>query len=212
MFLSNWSRRAFSTGLLVALVWGFGLSEAKAALGIIVTQTTVMPVGDPLAEYDFKLSLVAGNQLEQNDNITLLNIPNFDGNAHYVFVQGGFDFSQFFSINPGEGSSPGLTSIALVWTPSLLAFKNSDPVNNLPIGDLFVETNVEYPPASNSPLFDPINYTTTTHLYPSGDSNSGMGTTAAVSVPEPSSVAMLGVGVVSVLLTARGRRRPACAA
>ena len=64
--------------------------------------------------------------------------------------------------------SAGLTNIELMYnvpSPSSL-FNTQNPFADLPIGDLFVETSVDFPPPSNSPLFNPIAYTTQTHLFP----------------------------------------------
>lgn len=197
---------------LLALVLGVGWCEARAGLGVIVTETVLMPVEDPLTQFDFKLALVAGNQILQGDNITFRDIPFFNGTASYSFTSGGIDYSQFFSIRATQGSSAGLTDIALVLTASPGSLTNADPVNNISIGDLIVVTSIEYPPAPDSPLFNPIRYTTQTHLFPSGELNLGSGITAASAiVPEPASAALLGVGVggVAAFLVARGRRNTA---
>ena len=206
--MSNLGRRISTAGLLAALVLIAGSGEADAGLGIVVTDTTLMPVADPLTEYDFKLSLIAGNQLLQGDNITLMNIPDFDGTASYKFVSNGFDFSTFFAIVPSAGSGPGLTNIELEYIiPPPSSFYNSqNPSLDLPIGDLFVETSVDFPPPADSPLFNPVAYTTQTHLFPSGAPNSGAGITTPHLVPEPASLALMGVGLGSAWLLARRRR------
>ncbi len=208
MSMVNFGCRIFTTGLLMVSILGVSLREAEAAFGIIVTETILMPVGDPLTQYDFKLSLAAGNQIINGDNITLMNVPNFDGNSSYVFMSGGIDYSKFFAIQATPGSMAGFSNIELVLTASPGSLINTDPLNNLPIGDLIVETNVQFPPASGSALFNPIFYTTQTHLYPSGTLNIGAGFTPTPAlVPEPASLTMLGVGAVSALLMIRGRRR-----
>ncbi len=208
MSVSNRFRRFLTINLLMALAFACERREVEAGLAIVVTDTIIIPAGDPLAQYDFKLSLAAGNLILPGDNITLQNIPNFNGDASYRFMSGGIDYSNFFSIVPSEGSSAGLTNIELVLTAAPGTLINIDPVNNLAIGDLYVTTNVEYPPAPGSPLFNPINYTSQTHLYPSGTLNMYSSVTTPSLVPEPASGALLGVGIVAGLLVARGRRRP----
>ena len=210
MLLPKFGRPVRAAGWLIALALGFGVGEARAGRGIIITDTTLMPVGDPLTQYDFKLSLVLGNQILQGDNITLLNIANYDGNSRYIFSSGGIDYSRFFSIVPTPGSLAGTTNLELILTASPGSLTNLTS-GDLPIGDLIVETNVEFPPSSNSPLLDPINYTTQTHLFPSGVLNIGAGVTARPGiVPEPSSLIMLGLSLV-VGSTAGAMARGRCA-
>lgn len=206
---SKFCRQAPAIGLLMALIMGPGSREAEASLGIIVTQTTLMPTGDPTTIYDFKLSLAANNSILLNDNITILNLPAYDGTSSYVFTSGGINYTPFFSIVASAGTAPGSSNIELVLTAGAPAsLTNPDLVNDLPIGDLFVETSVNFPPSAGSPLFNPLNYTTRTHLSNSGILNFGSGVTPAPSiVPEPSSLALFGVGAASCLLMTRGRRR-----
>lgn len=209
MFTTHPIRHVRMTGLLLALYLGAGLGEARAGLGIEILMPPVLsPVEDPLTQYDFKLLLVAGNQVLQNDFITLLDIPSYDGISRYVFTSGGVDYSQLFSIRASEGSAPGLTNIQLILTGAPGTLTNADPVNDLPIGDLIIETSVMYPPPADSPLFNPISYMTQTHLVANGALNVGSGTApGAVLVPEPSSLALLGLGGASLAVLARRRGR-----
>ncbi len=195
---------------LFTLLAGFGANPAQAGFGIIIDETILMPVGDPLTQYDFKLSLAGGNQLLKGDNLTILNIPNYNGQASYVFMSDGTDFSKFFTISVGGSEVSGQTTLSLTWNQSIINLTNTQSTN-LSIGDLYVVTSVEFPPSSNSPLFNPIIYNTQTHTYPSGLLNLGIGGITMPSiVPEPSSWALVGVGFAAVGWLARGPKRRVC--
>lgn len=207
------SRPVRVAALLLTSVLGVGLGEARAGLGIEILDPPILsPVEDPLAQYDFKLILVANNQVLRNDFVTLFNIPSYNGVSRYVFTSGGIDYSQLFSIRATPGSSAGLTNLQLILTGSPGTVTNADLFNNLPIGDLLVETSVQFPPPGNSPLFDPISYASQTHIVSDGTLNSGTGITPRpLAVPEPSSLALMGWGGVALagLAFGRGRGRPA---
>lgn len=211
MATARLSRPVRVAALLLTSVLGVGLGEARAGLGIQILDPPILsPVEDPLTQYDFKLVLVANNQVLRNDFVTLFDIPSYNGVSRYVFTSGGIDYSQLFEIRPTPGSSAGFTNLQLILTGSPGTLTNADLFNNLPIGDLLVETSVQFPPSGTSPLFNPISYASQTHIVSDGTLNTGSGITPRpMVVPEPSSLPLVGLGGVSLVALAFGRGRRA---
>ena len=202
---------------VLSLVLVVGASRAEAGSGIIVTDTTIMPVDDPLAEYDFKLALAPGITMSTGDFIKLQGVPDFpiNGTGSYAFKMGSFDFSSYLTITTAVNGTTGLTDVTLTFVaPSPLVFTNPNtpPTGmNLPIGDLILVTTVDFDAIGSHPeLFVPIAYTSQTHFNGSNAINPGSGLTPIPTVvPEPASLALVGTGLLSAWLLGRLRRRRA---
>ena len=201
-------KRRFVTWLsatLLLVIGGLGRAEA----GIVISDPTIMPVGNALAAYDLQISLAPNTSLDKNDFVTLLDVQDFDAKASYAFMVGGVDYSKAFTIVATPGTLNGASNIQFIFNlgPPVM-FGNSNLKDPLPIGNLILETSMPFAGVANSSLVVPIKYDSQAHQYDSNTIVSSPGVTVRPTVvPEPASLALVGAGMVPAWLLIRRRRR-----
>jgi len=182
------------------------VDAAFNTLGIIIDQTILMPTGDPQFQYDFKASLVAMNELRAGDYIVFDDIPDF-ASARFSAP---FLSSSVFQVTTSRGSAANLSNVLFTYSAP---FNVSNPgETNISLGDFIVATTDNFD-ASNVParlLVQFVYMTRTTSTIPPNEKNFGTGLTPFPSVvPEPSSAALIAIGLPVAWAVARGRRRRA---
>jgi hypothetical protein len=203
--MSDLLRRASAVVLMAMLILIVGPGRAKAELGgIVVTDTTLMPTGDPQTIFDFQIALAPDTSLSPGDSFEVFNIPdvNTEFSPNYVYMDGKINYASDFNIVVSTNTD-GTTNVTLNYIGELHPLLRSHK-DGLPIGDLFVVTTAEYPTSLDSPLFDPIPFASSV----GGKTFSGMSTPAVVPEPASLALALVGAGLAAPWLL-RNRRRAA---
>jgi hypothetical protein len=181
---------------------GSGRTQAQ----LVISQTNVQPTGDPQVILDFQLELMPSTSLSNGDKIELLNLPDIDSrlNPTYRYSLDDMVYDTYMTVATSTNGD-GTTDITLTYDQSpTSAFTNSSDTNSLPIGDLFALTTANYPPPPDSPILDPISYTSQV------GADTYNGTTTPSVIPEPAGVVLVGLGLSSAWLIRRrlmGRKR-----
>ena len=190
-------------GLAVLGAMIAGGREARAK-GIVISTGVTQPVGDPFYEYVFDVQLLAGSTLDNGGFITVYDLPEIDQNSLTQQPSSKWGSSlQKVGVTP-SGASPvdssSLWNVTWEWNGAAL----TAPTNsNLDLGLFKV-----------GPTAQPETPTLTYVGSLDGTTASNQGTITVSAVPEPSSVALLvlGIGSVSLIALRKARRRPMPAA
>jgi hypothetical protein len=190
------------SGLMLAL----GLLAAPGATraGILISGTTVRPVGDPVYAFDFKLTLGPGELAMKNDFLTILSVPDL-----IIPVFSNIPDGWKVTSSPVNGH-PTLTDLTFTYRDSL-PIDNSAGTTPLFLGDFVVITNDQVTSAPPPPqLLQTLSF----HSVASTPGNphsviTNGSITPMLATPEPGTIVLMGLGVGGLLLWQRRRRRVA---